>query len=92
VSRMTYRVDDVFTMCRKKLLITFRNAGERNGWLIENDRKLARVTLPHGRRDLKKGTLGSVIRQLGADRPFFQGLMDCPKTREDLVRRLLGES
>ncbi len=91
MARMVYKIPDVRRMCETKLSMKFRTEGESNAWLIEGGRKLARVTLPHHREELKRGTLGSVIRQLGADRQLFQGLMNCPSGRADLVARLLAE-
>ena len=88
----THRASDVKRMCETKLRIEFRSSGELNGWFEDAGQKLARVTLPQGRDELKKGTLRSVIRQLGADRALFDGLMDCPSKREHLVERLQAET
>jgi hypothetical protein len=88
----TYRASDVKKMCETKLLITFRSSGELNGWLVEAEQRLTRVTIPHGRDELKRGTLRSVIQQLGDNRTLFDGLMDCPRKREELVERLRAEA
>jgi hypothetical protein len=77
-------------MCEDKLGIEFRSTKHLTGWIEEAGRKLTRVTLPNGRRELATGTLRSVIRQLGADTDLFDGLMACPKERDDLIARLQG--
>lgn len=51
-----------------------------------NGKKITRVTIPHAHRgDVKRGTLGSIRKQVHLDNEQFAALVDCPLKGSDYV-------
>jgi len=66
------------TRCEKKLNIEFRSGKESNGCFVHAGRRIARVTIPLGRKDLKVGTFGNMAKQLFLTNVQLNELIDCP--------------
>jgi hypothetical protein len=64
--------------CEQKLGIQFRSGKEQNGWFVHNGRRIARVTIPLGRKPLLGGTFSSMARQLYLTSAQLDDLIDCP--------------
>jgi hypothetical protein len=77
----SYNTNDVKTRCENKLRITFRATKEFNGWYIYNNKKVARITIPMGRKDIPPKTYKSMANQLKLSADEFDDLLDCPLDR-----------
>jgi len=69
--------------CEKKLDVTFRDGRELNGWVEINGKKFARITVPKGRKEIPKGTYGSMARQLKISNKEFDELLECTLVRKE---------
>ena len=78
----------VKTVCENKLSISFRDGGEFNGWFEYKGRKIARITVPHGRKPIPPKTYKSMARQLNLTIEQFDNLLDCPLKFEDFLNIL----
>ena len=59
-----YNTLRVKTACENKLGITFRDGAEFNGWFVHEGKRIARVTVPHGRKPIPPKTYASMASQL----------------------------
>ena len=73
-----YNSRDIKKTCETKLEIVFRDAGEYNGWYWLNGKKVARITVPKGRKFVPVGTYANMARQLKLQASEFDLLLDCP--------------
>lgn len=73
---------DIKHVCEKKLGIIFRNNGEFNGWVMWSTTRIARITIPHGRKFLPPKTYQSMAHQLKISVPEFDEFLACPLTRD----------
>jgi len=86
-----YSTHDVKKCCQNKLSIEFRTKGkEFNGWVKINDLKLARITVPKGRKPIGKGLYHSMALQLKLSTGEFDELLECPLI-ENGYKRILRE-
>lgn len=69
---------DVKSCCEKKLKIVFRDSKEFNGWFLLNSVKVARITVPKGRKFLPPKTYKSMANQLKLTSSQFDDLLECP--------------
>ena len=69
---------DVKRCCEHKLGIGFRAGKEFNGWFFLNQRKVARITIPKGRKPIPRKTYSSMARQLKLSVEEFDDLLECP--------------
>ena len=74
----THRIRQV---CENKLSIGFREGKHFSGWFSLNGRRVARITIPKGRKEVPPGTYGSMARQLKLSKPQFGDLLACPLKR-----------
>ncbi len=72
------RANRIKRACENKLGITFREGGEFNGWFVYNGIKIARVTIPKGRKEVPPGTLDSIADQLKITCEQLKYLEKCP--------------
>ena len=79
----SYRCSEVKACCEEKLDIRFRKSHELNGWFLLGDKKAARITVPKGRKEVKKGTFRSMAKQLELSVTEFAEVIDCTKSRRD---------
>ena len=73
---------DVKRCCEKKLEIEFRSGKEFNGWFILNGLKVARITVPKGKKPIPPKTYQSMASQLKISVQDFDDLLECPLKRE----------
>lgn len=88
-----YHTFDVKKTCESKLHIQFRPGKEFNGWFVLDGKKVARITVPMGRKPIPLGTYKSMARQLKLTTSLFDALLACPldKTRyESILRSQIG--
>ncbi|MDI6793513.1 MAG: hypothetical protein QME81_11720 [bacterium] len=83
-----YLKQEVVAVLENKLAINFRVTKELNGWFVYEGKKIARVTIPKGRGDLRKGTQSSIINQLKLTNELFSRLIECPLGEEEYVQIL----
>lgn len=76
-----YNSHDVKKRCENKLDINFRTTKECNGWYTYNNKKVARITVPQGRKPLPPKTYKSMASQLKLSIDEFDDLLDCPLDR-----------
>ncbi len=79
-----FDTNDIKKCCenRNKLGIEFRKSGkEYNGWFKKEGKKICRITLPKGRKDVGKGLYRSIARQLKLAVDDFDDLLECPLDR-----------
>ena len=73
---------DVKRCCENKLDITFRNGKEFNGWVLLQNIKYARITVPKGRKPLQQKTYKSMANQLKLSTDQFDDLLECNLDRK----------
>jgi hypothetical protein len=81
----------VKSCCEKKLGIEFRKSrsAEFNGWFIFGNKKVARVTVPKGRKFIPPKTYKAMAAQLKLTIEEFDNLLECPLKRnnyEDIIK------
>lgn len=93
-----FKYADIKKVCENKLNIEFRAAKEFNGWFILDGKKVARVTIPHGKGSrskdgIPKGTYKNMAKQLKLTIEQFDKLLNCPlkenEYKEILRKQLL---
>lgn len=83
---MSYTCADIVKRCEEKGAVKFRDGKERNGWVKINGVNATRVTVPKGRSEVTKGTLGSIKRQLLLDANELSRFLDCPMTKAEYLK------
>ncbi len=78
----------VKTKCENKLKIKFRKSGELNGWFEHNGKKIARITIPQGRKFIPPKTYTSMASQLKISVDDFDLLLECPLKYEEYIKKL----
>jgi hypothetical protein len=73
-----YNSHDVKKRCENKFNIIFRTTKECNGWYIYNNKRVARITVPQGRKFLPPKTYKSMASQLKLSTDEFDEFLDCP--------------
>ena len=67
----------------KKTEHHIRRRKEINYIIFRQGRRVSRVTIPHGRKDLKVGTERSTRNQSRLDKNQFKAFVDCPLSGAD---------
>ncbi len=62
--------------------IAFKGRHELNGWFVLDDKKVARITVPHGRKFVPPKTYKSMATQLKLSIDEFDDLLECPLDRQ----------
>ncbi|MCR5813472.1 MAG: hypothetical protein K6G15_03120 [Desulfovibrio sp.] len=78
----------VKSVCENKLGIEFRNGSESNGWFVHEGKRIARVTVPYGRKPIPPKTYKSMASQLKLSVSEFDSLLDCPLKLEQYLDAL----
>ena len=79
-----YGTHDVARCCTNKLGIEFRQgAKELNGWFRFRGQRVARITVPRGRKSLPPKTYRSMAAQLKLTVEQFDALLDCTIRRPE---------
>lgn len=74
--------------CEGKLGIKFRSGGELNGWFIHEGRRIARVTIPKGRKGFPPKTYKCIAQQLKLSVENLDGLLECSFGHQDYLNSL----
>ena len=77
-----FNAHDVKKRCEGKLDIAFKGSHELNGWFVLDDKKVARITVPHGRKFVPPKTYKSMATQLKLSIDEFDDLLECPLDRQ----------
>ena len=80
-----YNTDDVKKRCEDKLGIGFECGKEFNGWFKHKEKKIARITVPKGRKPIPPKTYQSMARQLKLSTGQFDDLLDCPLVMDQYI-------
>jgi hypothetical protein len=75
-----FNTNDVKRICEGKLSIRFRQSKECNGWVMFEDLKLSRITVPLGRKPIPPKTYKCMAEQLNLTTAEFDNLLECPLT------------
>ena len=85
-----YNTQDVKEKCESKLEIEFRTTGkEFNGWFRQGERKICRITVPKGRKQIGRGLYHSMATQLYLTNSQFDDFLDCPLQRKGYEKILI---
>lgn len=79
---------NVKTKCENKLGIKFKGKKEFNGWFKFNNMKIARITVPKGRKSIPPKTYESMATQLKLDVDDFNSLLECPLKKPGYIKIL----
>ena len=82
MDNVKYRTHEIKKICENKLQINFRDSKEFNGWFMLGDIKVARITVPKGKKEIPKATYSSMARQLLLNVQQFDELLACDIERE----------
>ena len=80
-----FTTHDVKKCCENKLDIVFREAKEFNGWFRMHTGKIARITIPKGRKPIPRKTYKSMANQLKISIQQFDDLLECPLGKEGYI-------
>ncbi len=83
-----FNTNDVKKTCENKLAIVFRSSGEFNGWVRLDNKKVARITVPKGRKGIPPKTYKSMANQLKLSVEDFDDFLECPLTTERYLTKL----
>jgi hypothetical protein len=75
-------------VCERKLSVKFRVTKECNGWIVFQNVKLSRITVPKGRKTIPPGTYKSMAVQLNLTTDELDELLECPLTTERYFKLL----
>ncbi len=73
----SYNTYEVKKILENKLGLRFEGKPELKGWYKLKNKKVARVTVPKGRKFIPPKTYSSMARQLLLDVKQFDKLLDC---------------
>ena len=73
-----FDTSNVKNCCENKLGISFRGGKEYNGWVMINNKKFARITVPMGRKNIPPKTYKTMANQLKLNIEQFDDLLECP--------------
>jgi len=88
----SFDTSDVKKCCENKLDIEFRDGKHFNGWYYLEDKRIARITVPKGKKSIHPKTYKSMASQLKLDVDQFDDLLECPiegREYKEIVKALL---
>jgi hypothetical protein len=77
-----YNTHQVRDVCAKKLKLDFSGKKEQSAWYSVDGRNAVRLTIPHGRKPVRRGVYRSMAGQLKLHHIEFDRLLDCTLDRE----------
>lgn len=80
-----FSTQQVKNVCENKLNIKFRCNKECNGWFEHDGKKIARVSIPKGRKPIPPKTYTSMAKQLKLSVEDMDNLLACPLSLESYV-------
>jgi len=87
-----FSTTDVKRVCESKADINFRKAKEFNGWVELNNKKIARITIPKGRKPIPKKTYKTMAGQLKLTVSQFDDFLECPLSKKDYFGIVSGSN
>ena len=87
----SFNTNDIKKCCESKLDIEFRKAKEFNGWFRLEGIKIARITVPKGKKFVPTKTYKSMASQLKLNVNQFDDLLECPLKKdgyEEILRTI----
>jgi hypothetical protein len=72
-----YNSNEIKKICENKLSINFRSGKEFNGWFKFNGKRIARITVPKGKKEVPRGTYKSMANQLKLKVNQFDDFLEC---------------
>lgn len=87
-----FHTRDVKKICENKLGIEFRSGKEYNGWFLLDEKKVARISVPKGRKPIPRKTYKSMAMQLKLLVNEFDDLLECPIDKEKYEEILRSKS
>jgi len=87
-----FHTRDVKTICENKLGIEFRSGKEYNGWFLLDEKKVARISVPKGRKPIPRKTYKSMAMQLKLLVNEFDDFLECPIDKEKYEEILRSKS
>ncbi len=87
-----YHTLDVKKCCQSKLGIAFRSGNEFNGWFELEGYKMARITVPKGRKPIPPKTYKAMASQLKLSVKEFDQLLQCPLSYDIYKQMILERS
>ena len=85
MKNQSFKTNDVKHCCENKLRVIFRDGKELNGWVTINSKKVGRITVAKGRKDLPPKTYKSMANQLKLTAEQFDNLLECPLQWEHYI-------
>lgn len=86
-----FNTNRVKTVCENKLGIDFRDGKELNGWFKLGNKKIARITVPKGKKPIPPKTYSSMANQLKLTIDEFDDLLACPLKYDKYVNIIKGQ-
>ena len=83
MSSRQYRTNDVARCCENKLGMRLKGKNHLNAWFRLDGKRVARITVPKGRKDIAPKTYASMAKQLRLTRDEFGELLACPLSLAD---------
>jgi hypothetical protein len=83
-----FSTNHVKHVCERKLSINFRVTKECNGWVVFQNVKLSRITVPNGRKPIPPKTYKNMACQLNLTTDELDDLLECPLTTERYFKLL----
>lgn len=68
--------------------VKIRGTGEMQAWIIVDGKKVARVTIPHGKGPLKKGTAKNICNSLKLSTKQCVDFIQCPMSGKEYIELL----
>ena len=86
-----YSAYDIKRICERKLKISFGKGGkEQNGWFMLDGIKIARITIPKGRKFIPQGTYSSMAKQLKLTVSEFDNMLVCTMSYAEYISIIQG--
>ena len=77
-----YDAAKIKKICGRKLALEFAGKKEQSAWYSLDGRDTVRLTVPHGRKPVRRGLYRFMAQQLKLHHSEFDELLDCSLTRE----------
>ncbi len=74
----------------QKTAVIFRSGKEFNGWIKNEGKGIARITIQKANREIPKGTLRAMAKGLGIDVTTFCEFVECKIKGPELIDTILN--
>ncbi len=73
-----------------KATVKFRDGKELNGWIVDDNTRIARVTISKSNKDIPKGTLSNMAKYLYIDVQTLCEFVNCTINGPELIRTIVA--